>query len=57
MLMGMQAGYVRVGRKWLVPEMIRDPQELLKRHRNGEEGVNQVLNKCPQSIGTSQYIH
>lgn len=47
MLMGMQAGYVRVGRKWLVPEMIRDPQELLKRHRNGEEGVNQVLNKCP----------
>lgn len=47
MLVGMQAGYMGIGRKWLVPEMIRDPQELLKRHRNGEEGVNQFLNKCP----------
>lgn len=59
MLVGMQAGYMRIGRKWLVPEMIHDPQELLKRHRNGRKGsvsssINVLSQQGPANIFVNQ---
>lgn len=45
-----QVGYMGMSREWLVPEMIRDPQELEERHRGEDKGTYHFFSNCPNVL-------